>query len=277
MRIWLETAPLLLVWVALIAAFVAAAILGKGLRRLAIRRSGALRENTEAGYVVTASLGLLSLLVAFTFNVALNRYETRRDLIVAEANAIRSVALRAELLAPDEADRLLRLTARYADSRIAFFEVGAGRAAIRDAQRATERLQEAMWAVVLPSAQGGDRAFQGRTVVDALNPLFAASAAREAAAVEHIPATVLGLLIAFAVVTASILGYAGGALGATHLFPKAMLFGLLASAIVTTMDLDRPRSGGVQVSQAPILAARAVVADALLASPRRPGSAAAKP
>ena len=52
-----------------------------------------------------AVLGLLALMIGFTFAMALSRFELRRDAVLDEANAIGTTALRARLLpAPHNAE-----------------------------------------------------------------------------------------------------------------------------------------------------------------------------
>src|SRR5512135_1488179 len=51
------------------------------------------------GELVAAMLGLLALLLAFTFSLAASRFDTRRSLVLDEANAIGTTWLRAGLLA----------------------------------------------------------------------------------------------------------------------------------------------------------------------------------
>jgi hypothetical protein len=43
-------------------------------------------------------LGLLALIISFTFAMALSRFDARRDALLREANAIGTAALRARLL-----------------------------------------------------------------------------------------------------------------------------------------------------------------------------------
>ena len=52
----------------------------------------------DEGYLLSAALALLGLLIAFTFSLALNRYDSRRDFVVLEANAIGTAWLRAGLV-----------------------------------------------------------------------------------------------------------------------------------------------------------------------------------
>ena len=54
-----------------------------------------------AGPVEAAILGLLGLLLAFTFSGAASRFEARRQLVADEANAIGTAYLRVDLLPSD--------------------------------------------------------------------------------------------------------------------------------------------------------------------------------
>ena len=49
-------------------------------------------EGSDIGTLTGASLGLLALLLAFSFSIALSRYDTRRNVVLEEANAIGSTA-----------------------------------------------------------------------------------------------------------------------------------------------------------------------------------------
>ncbi len=66
---------------------------------------------TNVTTLEAAMLGLLALMISFTFAMALARFDSRRDALLNEANAIGTAALRARLLpAPHGAEslRLLR-------------------------------------------------------------------------------------------------------------------------------------------------------------------------
>lgn len=58
------------------------------------------RAKGQIGGIQGAVLGLLGLLLGFTFAMAVGRYDTRRGLVLKEANAIGTTYLRASLL-PD--------------------------------------------------------------------------------------------------------------------------------------------------------------------------------
>ena len=72
------------------------------------------------GGIEAASLGLLALLLGFTFALALNRFDRRRELVVKEANAIGTTWLRASLLPEPHRAPVRDLLRRYVDARIQF-------------------------------------------------------------------------------------------------------------------------------------------------------------
>ena len=65
-----------------------------------------------------ALLGVVGLILAFGLSLAVGRYEDRRAAVVAEANAIGTTYLRAQLLAEPERSRSLALLREYTDLAI---------------------------------------------------------------------------------------------------------------------------------------------------------------
>ena len=63
-------------------------------------------------------LGILALLLAFTFSLSLQRYEDRSDAVVDEANAIGTAYLRSQLLPAAVRDDVRRLLGEYVDLRV---------------------------------------------------------------------------------------------------------------------------------------------------------------
>src|SRR5688572_11733001 len=70
-----------------------------------------------SGSAEAAVFGLFGLLVAFTFSGAASRFEDRRDLLTAEANAIGTAYLRLDLLPGDAQPPLRDLFRKYLDVR----------------------------------------------------------------------------------------------------------------------------------------------------------------
>src|SRR6478735_9623096 len=98
---WLSGLSLLGVVAAILFSMLLASLIGYAIRRWEIRRAERREEvveHSQESYLVGGILGLLALLLAFSFSMALDRYEERRHLVVKEANAIGTAYLRAQLL-----------------------------------------------------------------------------------------------------------------------------------------------------------------------------------
>src|SRR5580698_10007341 len=75
----------------------------------------------DLGVVEGAALTLLSLLIGFSFSMAINRYDQRKNYEEAEANAIGTEYVRADLLSDADAEKVRALLGKYTDERIAFY------------------------------------------------------------------------------------------------------------------------------------------------------------
>ena len=73
-----------------------------------IRRRRPLPEDEKEDFalVINASLTLLSLIIGFTFSMAVSRYDQRKNYEEEEANAIGTEYVRAELLPPSDGARV---------------------------------------------------------------------------------------------------------------------------------------------------------------------------
>jgi len=67
------------------------------------------RGGDNIGTLEAAVIGLLALLVGFTFAMVLARFDSRRDAVLNEANAIGTTALRARMLPQPYKKEILRL------------------------------------------------------------------------------------------------------------------------------------------------------------------------
>jgi hypothetical protein len=242
---WFLNAPLPLVGIVLLALLFAAVELGyQGHGWLKADRSGSRHEGPD--YLLSAVLGLLALLLGFTFSLALNRYETRRDLVVQEANAIGTTWLRASLLREPLRNQMLSQLRSYADARITWSAAENGDAA------PTAALQQRIWAGTGAAMRTDPSAQLSRGLMDAVNQTFDLASSRAAEREAHVPERVLSILLLYALLSVTMLGYIQASGGRAHRIPTALLLVLLTLAITIILDLDRPRDGAIQVSQKPL-------------------------
>jgi hypothetical protein len=100
----------------LFAVVVGATVLGVVGGRYLRQHSASLRE--PFGVLQAALLGLVGLILAFGLSLAVGRHETRRAVVVDEANTIGTTFLRAQTLAEPVRGRSLALLKRYTDTSI---------------------------------------------------------------------------------------------------------------------------------------------------------------
>jgi hypothetical protein len=183
--------------------------------------------------------------------MASERYETRRHLVVDEANAISTTWLREQLL--DEASRgdLAPLMRDYVQTRQAFAANWSGRELAANEAR-TQVLQQQIWARTAAGLSQPSAAPLVTSLLQTTNEMFDLAATRRAALDAKVPAAVLWALIACAGTGALIMGYGLAAGGRRHLAASSGLFALIALAITLIVDLDQPHQSSVQVSNAPM-------------------------
>lgn len=218
------------------------------------------RDETETGHVTATQaslLGILGLLLGFTFSVALGRHDARSGAVVAEANAIGTAWLRTDLL-PDPGPVRDAMRA-YVERRIAASTIPVSERAARDAEIAAA---EAAFAALWAEASAVARETPNPATVafaSALNDMIDELSARDAAIDRHVPEIVLIMLYATFLLSGGLLGYASGA-ARTRITLTALVMPFLIVALVyVIIDLDRPRRGLITVDQAPLVAAGAAM------------------
>ena len=249
---WLAGLSQLGVALTVLASMTLAYIAGQLIRRWEIRRAQRREhevEHSQESYLVGSMLGLLALLLAFSFSMALDRHEERRHLVVQEANAIGTAYLRAQLLDEPHRSRLSQLLVRYTDNRIAL--ATAPRESATPLLAENDRLLTDLWTGVVASRDSALIRGISTPLLMTFNDVIDLDTERKVARQVRVPAPVLLLLYGFLLLTALVLGYVledrRGRIGA------AALFVLLSLYVSIIADLSRPASGSIRESQEPML------------------------
>lgn len=255
---WLSHTNLFIVGVCLFGAMCLAALAGAVLKSYhrAPAEAGAEREAHEAdksaeggeGYIVSAVLGLLALLLGFTFSLAVDRFDARRILVLDEANAIGTAYLRAQLLAEPDRARMSGLLIRYTDNRIALAKAKPGRTAPLLA--VNDALLTDLWAATNAAFENIKALPFSNTYLDSVNHLIDLDASRKTARLARVPPEVFMVLFIYMAVTAGVLGYA--LRGTRSRIAGVFLFALLTLSLMLILDIDRPVLGGIMESQRPM-------------------------
>lgn len=222
---------------------------GQLVRRAAGRRARHREQETESsvaqeGYLLGGVLGLLGLLLGFTFGMALSRYETRRELVTQEANAIGTAYLRAQLLDEPHRGALSKLLVNYTENRI---QLATARAGAGDYLRRNDALLVEIWANVKASRDSAAAHGLTTALLTTFNEVIDLDAKRKIAWDLRVPVEVLLLIIVYLGVTAAVVGrQVDGPRGKRA---ALVLFLLVSLSITIIADLNRPVSGHARESQ----------------------------
>jgi hypothetical protein len=227
--------------------------------RLGERATG--RGSSNVTTLESAVLGLLALMIAFTFAMALTRFESRRDAILNEANAIGTTALRARLLPEPHRAEVLRLLKEYVTIRLDVTQRAASRAELMAVVDQSNRLQEALWQQTKAIAAKDTNVVPTGLFIQTLNEMIDNQAKRLAVLQNRVPNTVMLALFCIAAIASAFAGYASGLDERRARMPVFVMGLLVAAVIMLIMDLDRPGAGFIDVSQQPMLDTAAGIRD----------------
>jgi len=195
--------------------------------------------------IISAALTLLGLLIGFSFSMAISRYDLRKNYEEAEANAIGTEYLRADLLPVAAAPRVRLLLRKYLDQRVLFYRTR-GESQLRQVNADTSRLQSELWAAVSPSAAAVPTT--GVTLaVSGMNDVLNSQGYTQAAWWNRIPIAAWGLMVAIAICCHILVG--------TNMHPThnqaALLLVLpliVSISFFLIAEIDSPRGGIIRVT-----------------------------
>lgn len=195
-------------------------------------------------------LGLLALLLGFTFSMGLQRFDARGEAAIHEANAIGTAYLRTELITESDGEPLRALMRDYLSLRIDATHVDLTQTDHRlELNARTLGLQAAIWPRAVDAAERDPRPVTTGLLLQALNEMIDACSSRQAALAKRVPEVVTMLLFAVLAITGAVLGFASGLEGGRPKLATVSIAALILLVIFLIIDLDRPRRGLIQVDQ----------------------------
>lgn len=199
--------------------------------------------------VESSLLGLLALLLAFTFNMSTSRYQSRREVLVQEANTISSVILRADLY-PDSVRDVMRKDLKgYVEARIALYEAGLDTARINRSNLATEQYFSSIWQLAIKQAKKAENILAANLMLPALNQMHEKATSRRSERMATVPDPILWILFTLCCVCSFIIAFR------KHYTRAASIAGIIFSVMIATtvfliLDLDRPLRGLITIDVA---------------------------
>lgn len=218
---------------------------------IAARRRNPDGVQVHSGSLQGAVLGLLGLLLGFSFAMAVGRYDNRRSLVVQEANSIGTTWLRTDFLDEPARQQSRELLKQYTRLRLDGFKHS-----LDPASLSSDRAQVAILHAKLWDLAGAAARRQSTPVVmgyvASLNETIDLDASRMAASRNHVPGAVWLMLVLVGGCGTWANGYSTGASGVRSVF-TLWIFPLLIGVVITLIaDIDSPHRGLIGMSQKPM-------------------------
>jgi hypothetical protein len=217
--------------------------------RIGRKRLLALGEDWQAGLGTLdgAVLGLMGLLVAFTFTGAATRFDARRSLVTEHVNAIGTAWLRLDLLAAPEREKAREGFRRYVDTQLDILGNSGNNDAVLAGMDRLSSIQQEIWETLVQAAKSDKSLPLTQTVLPPVNEMFDLSTTRYMAARQHPPVAVFLMLGLLVLVSGLMAGYGMAKAvrqSTLHLFGFAAL---MALSVYLILDIEYPRLGIIRI------------------------------
>jgi hypothetical protein len=211
------------------------------------------KTKSHVSAVEAGILGVLGLLLGFTMSMAVSRFEVRKVLVLDEANAIGTSCLRTELLPVPQGSEIASLLRQYVDVRVQYGTAGDDLSQLDALHTQTVRLQKEFWARAVAYGQKDPNPVRAGLLLQSLNQAIDLESARRMALQNHVPASVIYVNGIVGILAAMVVGYAFGLNGRRQIFSTCVLALAITLVLTLIIDLDRPRSGLIRISQQPMI------------------------
>jgi hypothetical protein len=207
-------------------------------------------KESSVGAMVSASLGLLAFLLAFTFGFGATRFETRRTLLIDEANAIGTAWLRARALPEPERSQARAWLREYAEARLE----GARTGRLEEAIRRSTELQAKLWESAASLPERGQGTLFVSIYLQSLNEVIDLHGTRLHEGVRvRIPPIIWATLYGITVLAMAGMSYQIGLAGRRRPLAQIPFAAAFAAVMLLIADLDRFAEGSIRVSQQPLV------------------------
>jgi hypothetical protein len=204
--------------------------------------------------IITATLGLLAFMLVFTFGIAAQSFQARRQLLLDEVNAIGTTYLRAGLLPEPQQGQIRKLLCEYVDIRVNLAKENARGQAI-DFEKLishAEALQDQMWSHAAAAALAERNSMTNALFITALNQMIDLQTSRLTVLTYRIPPVIWYSLYFITILATATVGYQIG-LSGKKASKVGIVLALTFSAVVFLVaDLDRSTEGNLRVNQKPM-------------------------
>jgi hypothetical protein len=210
------------------------------------------RQEKGIGIITSAMLALVAFVMAISISMADSRFDTRRKVILEEANAISTSYLRAQQVRGIQGEAIMKLLQEYARLRIDFIAAGEDQERLKKIDEETALLQQRIWDYASAAAVQTPTPIIA-LLLGSLNQMFDLATTQRWAFQVRVPFNVIRFLHFVSLLTMGVLGYFFSLNQYRHLILTSLLLFALTASMLLIIDLDKPRGGNIQAEQSPLI------------------------
>lgn len=203
------------------------------------------QSRTVSGAFKGSILGLVALLLGFSFSATTNRYEVRQRIVIDQANALGTCYQRAGMLSALSREPIRSNLRAFLVARLALSDAGAEDSTRY--QKEIDRCLADLWLAVEDAYRREPENVRNCLIVPAANEVIDLSSTRAWANRNHLPAPVLVLLVVSVLVSCMLFGHSSGQAGRRHVGLWLASNAIFALVVYIVLDFDMPRRGLIQV------------------------------
>ena len=214
-------------------------------------KSAADMQHTPVGTVVGSTFGLLAFMLAFTFQIVANRYDTRKELLVDEVTNIRTTYLRSGLIPEPFRTNTRKLLVEYVDLRV---QLASDPSKLGFLKTRSQQILDTFWSFSEDLGEMDRSSENYALYISSVNDMVDNYNQRITMALEfRIPGVILWALFIITFFSMLALGYQFGISGKGSFRINLLLGVIFAVVMFLILALDRPETGLAQVNQKPML------------------------
>ena len=208
--------------------------------KIGLKKTKSENKNAE---ISSSLLGLLALILGFTFAMAGSRYENRKNNLIDEANCIGTAVLRADIYPDSLKNEFKKDFKLYLNSRRDYYLLDNNEQKLTASLQQSAFTSEKLWSRAAFYAKNKDYFIQSTMMLPALNAMFDSASKSNMVLNSKVPETIVYLMLAFSIIISFFIGYNCGLEKKINTkFITGFCF-LICIVIFITLDLDRPRRG----------------------------------
>lgn len=193
------------------------------------------------GPIETSLVGLMALMLSFTFSLASSKFEKRRQIIIEESNNIGTAILRCDLYNDSMRHLFHQDFNEYINARIAYYEAGTDEQKIQTALKNGAIYSHKIWNRAADYSHDLEHRVSTAQLIPAVNAMIDIVTTRENSRLSKVPPLILIVLGVLMLISSFLVGY--DQKGKRNLVLITSFAVMTTIALYLILELDRPRRG----------------------------------